>query len=85
VSEAWRRAVGQYRRSVNAQRKRDQRDLENGSFWDRIDWSHVRVVLMGAKPGSGSLLSLLPDSVVREVLLTAARRRWRPSLCPHGT
>ena len=60
VSEAWRRAVGQYRRSVNAQRKRDQRDLENGSFWDRIDWSHVRVVLMGAKPGSGSLLSLLP-------------------------
>ena len=73
LSQEQRRAVAALRRSVTVQRKRELQALEKGSYWDRIDWSHIRVVLLGAKPGSGSLLGLLPDSLIHQVLLIAAR------------
>ena len=79
LSQEQRRAVAALRRSVTVQRKRELQALEKGSYWDRIDWSHIRVVLLGAKSGSGSLLGLLPDSLIHQVLLIAARRRWRPN------
>ena len=79
LSQEQRRAVAALRRSVTLERKRELQALEKGSYWDRIDWSHIRVVLLGAKLGSGSLLALLPDSLIHQVLLIAARRRWRPT------
>jgi len=79
MSENLRKAVAAHRRSATVLRKRELQALEKGSFWDRMDWSHIRVVLLGAKPGSGSLLGLLPDSLIHQVLLIAARRRWRPT------
>ena len=50
-----------------------------GSYWDRLTWPQLAVILLGARRTSGCCLSWLPDAVLQKIIHMAARPRWRPT------
>ena len=62
---------------LNLERQHNRCELVGGTYWDRLVWPQIRVILLGAR-SSGSILSILPSDVVHKIILIAHRPRWLP-------